>query len=405
MSFLTEFDAAFVGNLFRKYYRENSEKIYIPDRLPEREFGYFPFGEKMMVRHLNFNSPQQLRELLVERAPLHIYHSAAFYRYPRAPMEQKEWLGAELIFDIDADHLKTPCKKAHDFKICKRCLLDYPVEAERCSKCGGALEKIEWVCDECLQSAREEARKLLEFLEEDFGFQEIRMAFSGNRGYHIIVKDREVINLDQMERKEIVDYVTGIGLDPRFLGLDGRKISLDYAPDLGDPGWRGKIARSAVEIMMTFDAESLYELTGDEKAYSIIEELKSVRERWSDKPPWSLLKPSTRRFLFDAAKELAAAHVDVVVTQDTHRLIRLGGSLNGKTGLMTKVFDPNDLDDFDPTRDPVALSIDETTHVRVIRSHGFKLFDFEIPPIKRKIVELPLAAAVLLLCRGVATLP
>ena len=109
--------------------------------------------------------------------------------------------------------------------------------------------------------------------------------------------------------------------------------------------------------------------------------------------------------MFDAAKELAAAHVDVVVTQDTHRLIRLGGSLNGKTGLMTKVFDPNDLDDFDPTRDPVALSIDETTHVRVIRSHGFKLFDFEIPPIKRKIVELPLAAAVLLLCRGVATLP
>ena len=405
MSFLRKSDAVFVRDLFKRYYHEKAGELFIPERLPEREFGYFPFGEKIMIRHLSFSSPEELKELASQKVPLHIYHSAAFYKYPRAPMEEKGWIGAELIFDIDADHLKTPCKKDHDFKICKNCLLEYPVELDRCTKCGRPLEKVEWVCEKCLESAREEARKLLDILERDFGFEKIHMAFSGNRGYHVVVKDQQVLDLDQSERKEIVDYITGTGLDAKFLGLEKRKINLDYVPDLGDPGWRGRIARSTLEILMTFDAEKLYELTDDEKAYQVIEELESVKESWSEKLPWNLIKPSTRRFLVEAAKEHAASHVDVVVTQDIHRLLRLGNSLNGKTGLMAKVFEPDDLDDFDPTTDPVALPMDEEIHVKIIRSHGLQLAGFELPPIKKKIVKLPLAAAALLLCRGVATLP
>jgi DNA primase small subunit len=93
------------------------------------------------------------------------------------------------------------------------------------------------------------------------------------------------------------------------------------------------------------------------------------------------------------------------VTQDVHRLIRLGNSLNGKTGLRAQMINPNDLDDFDPMWSAVALPIDEEAHVKVIRSGGIRLRGLEIPPISRSIVKLPLAAAVLLLCRGVATLP
>lgn len=405
MSFLREFDAAFVRNLFKRFYHERAGDIFIPDRLPEREFGYFPFGDKMMIRHLSFSAPDELRELVLQKTPLHIYHSAAFYKYPRAPMEEKEWLGAELIFDIDADHLKTPCKKSHDFKVCRNCLIEYPVDFDRCTECGGQLEKVEWVCEKCLESARTETRKLLDILEGDLGFSEIHMAFSGNRGYHVVVKDREMLDLSQPERKEIVDYITGTGLDAKLLALDRRKINPDYAPDLSDPSWRGRIARAALEILMTPNAEVFYELTRDKKAYQLMEELESIREGWSEKPPWSLLRRSTRKFLVEAAKEHAASHVDVVVTQDIHRLIRLGNSLNGKTGLMAKVFDPNKLDDFDPSRDPVALSMDEEIHVRVIRSNELHLAGFELPSTRKGILKLPIAVAALLLCRGVATLP
>ncbi len=405
MSFLREADAAYVQKLFKRYYIEKAEEIYVPSRLQEREFGYFTFGEKVMVRHLSFSTPEELREMLIEKAPLHVYNSSAFYKYPRAPMEEKGWLGAELVFDIDADHLKTPCKKNHDFKICKNCLTDYPVEAERCPKCGGQLEKVEWVCEKCLESAREEARKLLEILETDFGFKNIRMAFSGNRGYHVIVSDEEVLDMNQLERKEIIDYITGTGLEARFLGLDKRKVVMDYAPDLGEPGWRGRIARSALEIIMTYSGDELYELTEDEKAYEVVEEFEKVKDLWMEKPPWNVLKQSTRRFLLEAAKERAASHIDVVVTQDVHRLIRLGNSLNGKTGLMAKVFDPNYLDEFDPSSDPVALPMDDEIHVKIIRSQEVRLAGFELQPVSKKILRLPIAVAALLLCRGVATLP
>ena len=51
-------------------------------------------------------------------------------------------------------------------------------------------------------------------LENDFGFSsgELHVFFSGHRGYHVHVENEAVRSLDAMARKEIVDYVTGLGL-------------------------------------------------------------------------------------------------------------------------------------------------------------------------------------------------
>ena len=405
MSFIKDEDAAFVQKLFKQYYLEHGEEIYVPERIQEREFGYFTFAEKAMVRHISFASPSELKQMLAEKAPLHVYHSAAFYKYPRAPMDQKGWIGSELAFDIDADHLKTPCKKSHDFKVCRSCLLDYPADAERCARCGAPLERVEWVCESCLESARSEAGKLLEILESDLGFGKMRVAFSGNRGYHVVVSDEHALDMSQQERREIIEYVMAAGLEPRLLGLEGRKVSMKAAPDLGDPGWRGRIAKQALQLLMSRNVEKICELASDKRPQTLARDLEKLGELEADKVPWSALSASSRRTLVKAAEEAAAAHVDAVVTQDIHRLIRLGNSLNGKTGLRAQIIDPNELDDFDPAWSPVALPIDEEVHVKVIRSSGIRIRGIEIPPISRKLVRLPLAAAVLLLCRGVATLP
>ena len=39
------------------------------------------------------------------------------------------------------------------------------------------------------------------------------MAFSGGRGYHIHIFDPKVLTLESPERREIVDYITGLGID------------------------------------------------------------------------------------------------------------------------------------------------------------------------------------------------
>ena len=399
MSFLRSEDAAFVQKYFKQYYLGKPE-VYIPERLPEREFGYFTFRERMMVRHLSFNSAEELLDLLGEKAPLHVYHSSAFYRYPRAPMEEKGWLGSELVFDIDADHLETRCGKSHDFKVCGNCLEAFPADAERCPRCGGQLEKVEWVCGDCLEAARSEARKLLEILESDLGFRRIRLAFSGNRGYHVAVSDEEILDLDQRERREIIDYIAGAGLSFRLLGLEGRGA----APDVAEPGWRGRIARSAIELVVSGESEEIRRLARASKVRDLEREVERLRELIGDSFPWSSLKPSIRRVLAEAARENAAAHVDVVVTQDVHRLMRLMGSLNGKTGLKASAIDPNDLDDFDPSFDPVALPMDEEVHVNLIKSHELEVGGFRLEPTSNRILRLPIAVAILLLCRGAATL-
>jgi DNA primase small subunit len=405
MSFIKDEDAAFVQRLFKRYYIEHGGEVYAPERIQEREFGYFTFAEKVMVRHIGFTRPGELVQMLAEKAPLHVYHSTAFYKYPRAPMDQKGWIGSELAFDIDADHLKTPCRKSHDFKVCRSCLLDYPADAERCVRCGAPLEKVEWVCESCLETARSEARKLLEILESDLGFEKIRLAFSGNRGYHVVVSDEHVLDLGQQERREIVDYVMATGLEPRLLGLEERRMRVEAAPDLGDPGWKGRIARQALQLLVSGNVAEICELAGERRPQALAKDLEKLGEIEADKVSWNALRASSKRALVRAAVEAAAAHVDAVVTQDVHRLIRLGNSLNGKTGLLAQMIDPNDLDDFDPMWSAVALPIDEEVHVRVIRSGGMRLRGVEIPLASRGVVRLPLAAAILLLCRGVATLP
>ena len=59
--------------------------------------------------------------MLAETVPSDVYHSCAYYENPDVDMEKKGWLGADLVFDIDADHIPTNCDKIHDEFTCVKC--------------------------------------------------------------------------------------------------------------------------------------------------------------------------------------------------------------------------------------------------------------------------------------------
>src|SRR5947208_15314231 len=93
-------------------------------------------------------------------------------------MEEKGWLGADLIFDLDADHLPNAAK------------MSYP---------------------EMLEAIRLKILHLYDdFLGADFGFEEktMRIVFAGARGYHIHAFDERVWPLRSHARREIVDRTT-----------------------------------------------------------------------------------------------------------------------------------------------------------------------------------------------------
>ncbi|MCS6769185.1 MAG: hypothetical protein NZ570_01955, partial [Candidatus Caldarchaeum sp.] len=207
MSFRGAAEAQFVQRLFRNYYEKRYTDPYRPQNIDRREFGYTPFDRKIMVRHLSFRAFEELRKTLAREAPLHVYRSAALYQYPQAPMEEKGWMGAELIFDIDADHLETSCKKTHDYFLCSSCHAVYSEKNTRCTVCNNPLTEVNTVCGVCLGKAKKEMTKLLSFLVEDLGLDKSSMtlSFSGNRGYHLAVSSEEVMNLDRSARQEIVE--------------------------------------------------------------------------------------------------------------------------------------------------------------------------------------------------------
>jgi DNA primase small subunit len=95
------------------------------------------------------------------------------------------------------------------------------------------------------------------------------------------------------------------------------------------------------------------------------------------------------------------AKIDTVVTTDVHRLIRMPGTLNGKTGLKATIVGLDSLEEFDPFYEPIVF--EGTQKVEITEAPELRLRDRTFGPYVNEKVELPLAAAVLLVAKGVAS--
>ncbi len=383
----------FLRRTFQQYYAE--EHIELPDRFARREFAFLFFGGKGMVRHLGFERRETVWGFLEERGPQHAYYSSAYYHQPNAAkMQDKAWMGAELIFDLDSDHLPNA-------------------------------DRLSYV--ESLVEVKKEFKKLVkEFLLGDFGFHEkyLELYFSGGRGYHCHVKDPMVLDLDSNERREIVDYITGRDLQDTIIFHEqatGRKSYGQFSfasgkslkmPTPDQAGWKGRISRGLIElvdeIMKSDDPEKkLLEYGVNKKeAERLLQELSEERlKRIKD----GLLDQSKtiRRFFLNralrsTAVSLSKGETDEPVTCDVKRLIRLPSSLHGKTGFKVVKIAIDDLDVFDPLHDAVVLP-DDPIQVSLVKpvTVTMKGETFHLPEGQQ---EVPTFLAVFLIGRKEATL-
>jgi len=326
-------------------------------------------------------------------------------------MEEKGWLGADIYFDIDADHIPTKCAKIHDIWTCSSCgFNDKGIPPEKCPYCGNRnFDEKTWPCEVCLESAKRETIKLIGMLTEDFGFSsnDVKVSFSGHRGYHVHIEGEEVQEMDSVERKEMVDYITGSGIEARFHGLEegygGSRIL--SGPNLDDFGWRGRIAKGTYEFLLTATNEDLKNLGLKRNVIKdIIMNRDAVLKSWETKGPWGIIKGlglEGWRAIMQKSIEHQSAKIDTVVTTDIHRLIRLTNTLHGKTGLMKVAFPANEIEQFDPFKRAIAFK-EGTITLFIEEAPEFRLEEETFGPFKKQRVELPLAAALLLLCKDIA---
>lgn len=397
---------------FRGYYsRLPAEQLDVKDFV-RREYALLHFGDQKMIRHLKFGGVSELKRSLVEGVPANVYYSSAYYRNPQADdMNAKGWEGADLIFDIDADHIRTDCKDEHDTWACLDCGCrgrGFPPDA--CPKCGmKKIDTVTWVCEGCLETAKREIFKLIDdFIVPDFGVAlgEIEICFSGHRGYHLHVVSEGVRGLTGDGRREIADYVRGIGLDPKEHGF--RQVTGTgpiVGPDMRDGGWRGKIARAIYEFVSGRSQEELRAVVGPVVADNISKSREKFLQNISDAPPhWGGMRGYSLESLLKIANAAAREHVcniDERVTLDVKRLIRQPNSLHGKSALKTARVSYSDLERFDPLRDAVAF-MGGSIKIYVKEIPRVRIGDCEVGPAKGTEMEVPRALGLYLLCKGAA---
>ncbi|MEM2273176.1 MAG: DNA primase small subunit PriS [Candidatus Bathyarchaeia archaeon] len=402
----------FIRGMFSEFYARNADKIEAPRSFENREFGFTLFKENVMIRHKGFSRIEDLRDFIKKNVPSNVYYSSAYYSLPEAKMDEKGWLGSDLFFDIDADHIPTKCNKKHDSWTCKSCGLKGKGRApEKCPNCGyESFEEKTWPCEICLEAAKIETTKLIDMLLEDFGFSvdEIKCSFSGHRGYHIGVESDSVLGLDALARKEIVDYITGTGIDAIFHGLSevrSGSSKIIVGPSLDDPGWRGRAAKGAYDFLLTASADDLrsFGLRKD-VIMEILEKREIILESWRKGGPWNVVRGlgiKGWRKIIQWGISLQSANVDTVVTVDIHRLIRLPGTLHGKTGLLKVSFPVSRIEGFDPLKEAIAFKGGEVK-VYVEEAPELRFGDEIYGPFVDQVAVLPTQVAIFLLCKGAA---
>ncbi|MFB0543455.1 MAG: DNA primase small subunit domain-containing protein, partial [Candidatus Bathyarchaeia archaeon] len=231
--------------------------------------------------------------------------------------------------------------------------------------------------------------------------------FSGHRGYHVHVYQEEARQLDQLARRELVDYIMGIGIEAGFHGFAPRARGEGAA--LEGSGWEGRLARALYGFILEAEPETLQGLGLSSRfVKNLLERKEEVLESLIKEPSGRVLRffgPRDRGSLdrlVEAAVRREASAIDTVVTTDIRRLIRLPMSLHGKTGLRAEEIPVDGLEGFDPLRSAVAFDEGEIT-VQVMNAPEFRVGEETYGPFREERAELPAAAAILLLCKGVAS--
>ncbi len=347
---------------FGQYYRTST--YWRPPRMPKREWMFIPFGGAPPLRHKSFRSENELRQFLSERAMHSCFYSTAYWKKPyELKMDDKVWQGADLIFDLDGDHLPGVTDR------------DFPA---------------------MLNVIQEQAHGLWnDFLQPEFGFDEqfLQVTFSGHRGFHLHYRDPSLFHLDSEARRELVSHIRGEGVD-----VQG---GLTRFNDDSANGWTKRIreqipslidklvdiaqeAEGSAKIMKDLHLglkENLQREGKPGKGPASIKKLADMflhEERKNSVSNGQISRLGSLQGLFldlvksDASIVLGAAgETDEVVTIDVRRQIRWPTSLHGKTGMRVTEFPLQRLDNdssnpFDALSEAFVFGSDKSVTVEIV---------------------------------------
>ena len=347
---------------FGEYYKAcNPDEMWYPPRLRSREWMFVGFDDRPPERHRGFRKPDELLAHVVRKIPKSCFYSTAYYLDPnQRSMKDKMLQGADLIFDLDGDHL--PGVTDGDFP-------------------------------SMISAIQDQAHQLwFDFLEPEFGFdaRHLQVTFSGHRGFHLHYRAPDIWDLDSMARRELVSHIKGEGVDVQILlkgpdcawkrriisGVDSVLNKLDIASNDNQEGRKALKELKGIIDSRIGSPNCLVKSCGVESLRKISEKVQDVgrRGRLAKGFETGELLPVFGGSLDNKFRELVkgdsavvlgnAGETDEVVTIDLKRVIRWPTSLHGKSGMKVVEFpldrlDPHGPNPFDPLLEAVPWRMGE----------------------------------------------
>ncbi|KAF9268808.1 prim-pol domain-containing protein [Marasmius fiardii PR-910] len=322
-----------------------------PTRLfTHREFS-FTLPQDVYLRYNSFNTSEDLKKQVCLLAPTRFEIGPVYTARPKDKKTVRPGafkpLQRELVFDIDMtdyDAVRTCCK---DAAICKRCW----------AFIAGAV------------------RILDTSIRGQFGYQHLLWVYSGRRGIHLWISDKEAIDLTDEQRRSLVNWMMAVqpgkGKDVgKVIARSGMKPlspSLQFA--------LSELAELFSELILNdqdcFGSEEGYEALLNSIPDSKVAE--SLREQWSADPTrnsedkWSDLKnqikkypkgTSQRSILTTAMEDIILLYtyprLDAEVSKHRNHLLKAPFCVHPKTGRVCVPVDPSCIDNFDPETVPTV---------------------------------------------------
>ncbi|KIY43299.1 prim-pol domain-containing protein [Fistulina hepatica ATCC 64428] len=323
---------------------------YAPTRLfTQREFAFTLKGD-VYLRYQSFMSAEEWKKQVCHFNPTRFEIGPM---YSARPCDKKSVRPnmftpqlRELVFDIDMtdyDEVRTCCKGAD---ICRRCWAFITVAVH--------------VLDAAIR--------------DQFGYSRLLWVYSGRRGIHLWISDKEALELTDEQRRAVVGWLNIVRL-----GKEAKRPNLRQGLRELPPSLKTALSElnSVFSDLILKDQNCFGSQEGYEQLLRYIPNksvVSALEEKWKDEPSrsssqkWddlteqvkklSTLDSKERTNLMHAREDIILDYtyprLDAEVSKHRNHLLKAPFCIHPKTGRVCVPIDPARIDEFDPTTVPTV---------------------------------------------------
>ncbi|KAI0074079.1 prim-pol domain-containing protein [Panus rudis PR-1116 ss-1] len=326
---------------------------HTPTRLfTHREFAFTLPGD-VYLRYNSFTNAEELKQQVCKLNPTRFEIGPVYTAKPKdkktvRPAAFKPVL-RELVFDIDMtdyDSIRTCCS---DASICSRCWVFIAVAV----------------------------RVLDEAIRNQFGYKHLLWVYSGRRGIHLWISDKEAMGLTDDQRKAVVGWLTVIvGGKEMHKKVNVRTGSKPLPPSIQMA--LGPLAETFQDLILEDQEcfaskegwETLLHLIPDKNVAGKLREIwkedpeRSSADKWNDfkkqvkatgkgTPTYALLSAAME----DIILQYTYPRLDAEVSKHRNHLLKAPFCVHPKTGRVCVPVDPTRIEQFNPETVPTVMQL------------------------------------------------